>query len=292
MTLLVSTTDIQLKLVELTRNIHAQMIDAFIPKALELAQSAFLGYGANEATADLQFQNNMFRFVGGSNLFSPTMGSVFNSIFNFEFDTSIRPQILVDYFAELLKILKRCMLHPVIVQQTFQSIFKSINKCLIDIITCNSMLCCRSRAQRIQLNISVLQEWATKPRNLHIMGIDVRKLMQEFLPVLQLLQFLQVVTTIQSGDGLRDLLASFHGLSIPTIYKCIKNYRFEIDESLFSSEIEDLIQSMQNESVVGENKDHADGCFRLPMNPDDSFEWNCVPSIPVQVLDMLNAIAV
>lgn len=69
-------------------------------------------------------------------------------------------------------------------------------------------------------------------------------------PVIELTEWLQVMTVIQDLDGLKDILDNFEVLASPTMVQCIRNYHYEVEEKKFSKSLKKwLKENSHNEDI-------------------------------------------
>lgn len=121
------------------------------------------------------------------------------------------------------------------------------------ILECRTYLC-RSKAQRIRLNLSVLEEWA---RQMALM--DNTYCMAGLDRLAQLLQLLQCVSELDDVDAFMDICRGLTLLDFVEIKQCVVKYRYETQEAHLPTCVENWVvqqaqqQQQQKQSTLDRN---------------------------------------
>jgi hypothetical protein len=285
-TLLVSTLENQCQLADAINHIFDILISILFELVIKQS-NAILEHGVDKT---IRFDVDFFGLGKRKTILKQHQSAlgVFNRLFE-QIPTAVEvePQNIINIFVQVIDSCSKCMLNPLISFQVFQSVFRQLNNYLIEQLLENKSLCCRSRAQQIQLNLSMIQQWIKENKTLKNFGINVTKLLEEFSPSVGLFQFLQVATTIRSVSELKEVLESFHA-PIVYIHTVMSQYRFESNEQSFQESIELYVQKQYE--VVGNVKEPFEMVqLNLPLKHSAFNEWKSIPSIPQIVIEMMDS---
>ena len=197
--------------------------------------------------------------------------------------TKSTPADLFEMFANILAMCKANLIHSSLKLQLFTRIFAKITKILFLKITCTRNLCCRSRAQQIQMNLSLITDWIHE----HASSFEsIQPLLKQFFPLRQLLQFIQVVSTTRQVSDFKNVMEMFE-LSNKCVYIVMANYRYESGEQSFPAVVESYVISLLDETENVWNEQDVD--FKVSMERDESEYWSVDPSVPPLVKEMIDA---
>lgn len=93
-------------------------------------------------------------------------------------------------------------------------------------------------------------------------------------PVIELTEWLQVMSVIQDMDGLKDILENFEILASSTMVECTRKYHYEVDEKKFSKTLKKWLKENSHNENVSEMEEkgmfYKDGTFNV-LNQSHSF---------------------
>jgi hypothetical protein len=286
-TLLVSTVECQFQLTELINQIFESIFNVVVNQITNLSCAIF-DYGLNTT---VKLERDYFGLGGRKSILNQSKSPLrfLNSLFEQSHNSNATPNDIIEVLNALLKNCRTCLLHPSITFQVFQAVFRALQQFVFDRILQDRHLCCRSRAQQIQINLSSIQEWLYESRSVNEHTMDIGQLFIEFAPAVQLLQFLQVVSTIQSLDEFKELLNLSPCLTIPQIHHIMCQYRFENTENSFSIEVERYMQQEIDQHHHEPVEEKEVFSLYIPLKPSTSSAWNSIPTIPELVIDMMDS---
>jgi hypothetical protein len=287
-TLLVSTVECQFQLTELINQVF-ESVQQLVLKRIVSLSSAIFTYGLKTT---IKLERDYFGLGGRRTTLSQSKSPLrfFDSFFEEISDSNATPAKIMEILSELLKHCRTCFMNSEITFQIFQAVFRGLQAFVIHRILKDRHLCCRSRAQQIQINLTAIQEWLYDSRAMNEHTMDIGKLFTEFVPCVQLLQFLQVVSTMRSLQEFREVLHASPSLKIPQIHHIMCQYRFENAENSFPVEIEQYIQQEMDKQppfVVDEGNETFP--LYIPLRPSKTGAWNSIPTIPQLVIDMMDS---
>lgn len=140
---------------------------------------------------------------------------------------SNHPKDPSDFFTMFTTLLAACKsggLHESLINQISIKFCISISNHLLTRILKQRSLCSRSRAQQIHLNLSEITDWIRQSQLVNFNNVSL--LIDSFIPIFQVLQFLQVVSTCSRVSTLTSLYESFTFLSYELIHHLMAQYRY------------------------------------------------------------------
>eukprot|EP00842_Homolaphlyctis_polyrhiza_P006052 jgi/Hompol1/6448/HPOL_001713-RA len=188
----------------------------------------------------------------------------------------ISPASINSIFSSTLNVLKSCKVHEQVVHQLFHQLLHFLNAELFNRIITTHEVCCRARAQQIQMNLASIQGWvrehaaATTPETLSASSSASAAyakrgaMIQHIRPTMQLTQFLQVISTVDSLEAFHSLRKSLDALTIPQCHKAMQNYRYEVGEASFPTEVEAYLQKQIDRMILRHVSGDRDGKLRSP----------------------------
>lgn len=92
-------------------------------------------------------------------------------------------------------------------------------------------------------------------------------------PIIELAEWLQVLSGIRELDALKDIVDNFELLASSTMVQCIRNYHYEVDEKKFSKSLKKwLKENPHNEGIEMENKGmYYKDSTKLALNQGQAF---------------------
>lgn len=94
-------------------------------------------------------------------------------------------------------------------------------------------------------------------------------------PIVELAEWLQVLTGIKDLDGLKDIVSKFEVIASSTMVQCVRNYHYEVDEKKFSKSLKKWLK--ENPHNEGDEL-QAKGMF---YKNGTKLEMNCGQVFPV-----------
>ncbi|GAO50592.1 hypothetical protein G7K_4716-t1 [Saitoella complicata NRRL Y-17804] len=160
------------------------------------------------------------------------------------------PRNITSLLSSTLFVMEAYDVHPVIIAQTFSQLFFWVGGELFNRIITKKKYLARSRAMQIRMNVSALEDWATRT---NILRKEEQSEMSSqpsiheaarhhLIPVNQLLQWLQVLSSIGDDvDALETTRESLHRLTLPQLARAVRDYRYEVGEGKLSSAVKKII---------------------------------------------------
>lgn len=194
------------------------------------------------------------------------------------------PLRYIQVLAALDYVLKLHDIHSLIRMQTMSQVFYSLNATIFNRIITQLKLCLRAKAIQIRLNVLAVEDWLRShnfrvPSNLDP-GLDreVNNLLKwnkennghdphnlnfyydslfsvcrrQLLPTIELLQWLQCLSSLDSEESLITTINQFDALNYYQLVKLVKIYKYEVDETKFPKDLNNTLKALQNEQ--GENQ--------------------------------------
>ncbi|CAE7213731.1 unnamed protein product [Rhizoctonia solani] len=100
---------------------------------------------------------------------------------------------------------------------------------------------CRSRAMQINMNISVIEEWAITDAGLP------RGVVSHFTPVKEMLRWLQLLSSIQEFPSLVATIQTFKSLNPLQMRRAVRDYRYEKNEGRMDEECAQYLLQVQKD---------------------------------------------
>ncbi|CAE6426696.1 unnamed protein product [Rhizoctonia solani] len=100
---------------------------------------------------------------------------------------------------------------------------------------------CRSRAMQINMNISVIEEWAITDAGLP------KGVVSHFTPVKELLRWLQLLSSIQEFPNLVATIQTFKSLNPLQMRRAVRDYRYEKNEGRMDEECAQYLLQVQKD---------------------------------------------
>ncbi|BGO88657.1 hypothetical protein NBRC10512_003485 [Rhodotorula toruloides] len=147
------------------------------------------------------------------------------------------PNDITALLTATLFVLQAYEIPPSIIVQAFSQLFYWIACEVFNRLLTQRKYLCRSRAMQIRLNASTLEDWARANR------LPTKMVAIHFLPLNQLLQWLQCLSSESSIDGLISTVQSLRALNPLQLRKAVRDYRYEVDERKMDEDcVEYLVQ--------------------------------------------------
>ncbi|KAJ3124952.1 hypothetical protein HK098_000724 [Nowakowskiella sp. JEL0407] len=169
--------------------------------------------------------------------------SLTSRIFSRKWPYKVTPHTLTTVLTSTLTVLQSCLVHREIISQIFTQIFHFLGAELFNRIITDKTYCSRSKALQIRMNVSAIEEWVRK----HHVQFSIQRatiLVEKLKPVVQLLQFLQVITSERDVVGFAETMKSLDSFTFPMAKRAMVGYRYEVGEESLPSEVEDYVRHM------------------------------------------------
>jgi hypothetical protein len=287
-----ATLESQISLTELIESISVQIVQRTTKILSKSVKSAFLEM--DMAFTRVTMENDYLGFVGRKSMLtseSRAYSSILSSLFSSQSDLST-PLDVTLVLSDLIADLQRVHLQSSIIEQLFAKIFGWLNATLFDAVLANKSNCCRVAAKQIIQNLNPLFEWIKDPRYVKLTVDDIQIFIDVFKPLLQLLKYLQMLTSFETAEEFRNAMNEFTELNYSVIHHAACLYRYESDEKSIDPTIEQTIQSGFNNEKRSEgvdifkSKSFEYSGFKLQLNQNNSPQWSMVPHIPNSVIEM------
>lgn len=151
------------------------------------------------------------------------------------------PSQVTDILTGVLVVLQLYDVNPVMTVQAFSQVFFWIAAELFNRILSRKKYLCRSKAVQIRMNITVLDDWV------RLNGLPAKTAGQHFEPVLQLLQWLQTQSNVNSFDDLIGTVQGLKSLNPLQMRRAVKEYKFEVGEGRMDEECVAYMGQMQKD---------------------------------------------
>ncbi|BGO98269.1 hypothetical protein NBRC10513v2_002661 [Rhodotorula toruloides] len=197
------------------------------------------------------------------------------------------PNDITALLSATLFVLQAYEIPPSIIVQAFSQLFYWIACEVFNRLLTQRKYLCRSRAMQIRLNASTLEDWARANR------LPTKMVAVHFLPLNQLLQWLQCLSSESSIDGLISTVQSLRALNPLQLRKAVRDYRYEVDERKMDEDcVEYLVQIQkqwerdraQKEAAAAAAQEEASNAADGPA-PDAE---EATPSTPADVGRMID----
>ncbi|KAF9430525.1 hypothetical protein BGZ94_006320 [Podila epigama] len=142
----------------------------------------------------------------------------------------ISPRTITTMLSSLLFVMQSYDIHPELVQYVVGQIFHYISGEVFNRMIVNKKFLCRSKALQTRLNLSVLEDWVRVNRL-------SSKLLDNFGPLVQLLQLLQVLSLQDDLPTWIETMKKVELLNPFQVKRVVNQYRFEVSEQLVPGEI-------------------------------------------------------
>ena len=157
-------------------------------------------------------------------------------------DTGLRaPHDVTDILTGVLLVLQMYEVNPALTVQAFSQVFYWLSNELFNRVLTRKRNLCRSKAVQIRMNITALEDWV------RINGIPTRCASMHLEPVMQLLQWLQCLSSIGSFDDLIGTMQGLRSLNPLQMRRAIRDYRYEVNEGRMDAESEVYLGQLQQD---------------------------------------------
>lgn len=150
------------------------------------------------------------------------------------------PADLTSFLTALHALLTLSHINPVLTTQLWSQVFYWTSCELFNRIITRKKYLCRSRATQIGLNVSFLEEW--------IDDVDLPPgIRLHFLPLRDLLKWLQKLSSITDFSMLVDTIQTTKGVNPLQMRRAARDYRYEVNESRMTEECIQYLTQLQKD---------------------------------------------
>ncbi|KAF9455116.1 hypothetical protein P691DRAFT_792202 [Macrolepiota fuliginosa MF-IS2] len=159
--------------------------------------------------------------------------------------TSATPQApspvdLTAFFSALHSFLVMSDVNPALITQFWSQVFYWTACEVFNRIITRKKYLCRSRAVRINLNLSVIEDWITEvglPNGIHA----------HFVPVRDLLNWLQCLSSITEFPDLVATIQSMKNINPLQMRRALRDYKYEVNEGRMTDECIQYLTQLQKD---------------------------------------------
>ncbi|KAI1309939.1 hypothetical protein EDD11_003954 [Mortierella claussenii] len=142
----------------------------------------------------------------------------------------ISPRTITTMLSSLLFVMQTYDIHPDIVHYVLAQLLNYVSCEVFNRMISNKKMLSRSKALQTRLNLSILEDWI-RLNNLP------PKLADQFAPLIQLLQLLQVLSLQEDFPTWIETLKKLELLNPTQVKRVVSAYRFEVNEPRLNEEI-------------------------------------------------------
>ncbi|KAG0292253.1 hypothetical protein BGZ97_005647 [Linnemannia gamsii] len=142
----------------------------------------------------------------------------------------ISPRTITTMLSSLLFVMQTYDIHPDFIHYVLAQLLYYVSTEVFNRIISNKKLLSRSKALQTRLNLSILEDW------IRINNLPP-KLHEQFAPLVQLLQLLQVLSLQEDFPTWIETLKKLELLNPTQVKRVVSAYRFEVNEPRLSEEI-------------------------------------------------------
>ncbi|KAG0086587.1 hypothetical protein BGZ92_008032 [Podila epicladia] len=146
----------------------------------------------------------------------------------------ISPRTITTMLSSLLFVMQTYDIHPDIIHYVIAQLLHFVSCEVFNRMMTNKKLLSRSKALQTRLNLSILEDWI-RLNNLS------PKLMDQFGPLVQLLQLLQVLSLQEDFPTWVETLKKLELLNPTQVKRVVNAYRFEVNEPRLPEEIKQYV---------------------------------------------------
>ncbi|KAF9109847.1 hypothetical protein BGX27_007130 [Mortierella sp. AM989] len=153
----------------------------------------------------------------------------------------ISPRTITTMLSSLLFVMQTYDIHPDIINYVITQLLNYVSCEVFNRMMASKKLLSRSKALQTRLNLSILEDWI---RVNHMPP----KLMDQFEPLVQLLQLLQVLSLQEDFTTWIETLKKLELLNPIQVKRVVNGYRFEVNEPRLSDEITQYVLQVASDT--------------------------------------------
>ncbi|KAF9902597.1 hypothetical protein BX616_001883 [Lobosporangium transversale] len=143
----------------------------------------------------------------------------------------ISPRTITTMLSSLLFVMQTYDVHPDIIHYIVAQILHYVSCEVFNRMMANKKMLSRSKALQTRLNLSILEDW------IRVNHLPTKLVEEQFAPLIQLLQLLQVLSLQEDFPTWIDTLKKLDLLNPIQVKRVVNAYRFEVNEPRLSEEI-------------------------------------------------------
>ncbi|KAG0354478.1 hypothetical protein BGZ54_001627 [Gamsiella multidivaricata] len=153
----------------------------------------------------------------------------------------ISPRTITTMLSSLLFVMQTYDIHPDIIHYVIAQLLHYVSNEVFNRMMANKKMLSRSKALQTRLNLSILEDWI---RMNHLPA----KLMDQFEPLIQLLQLLQVLSLQEDFATWIETLKKLELLNPIQVKRVVSAYRFEVNEPRLNEEITQYVLQVASDT--------------------------------------------
>ncbi|KAK3839153.1 MAG: hypothetical protein JOS17DRAFT_679135 [Linnemannia elongata] len=157
----------------------------------------------------------------------------------------ISPRTITTMLSSLLFVMQTYDIHPDFIHYVLAQLLYYVSTEVFNRMISNKKLLSRSKALQTRLNLSILEDWI-RLNNLP------PKLHEQFAPLVQLLQLLQVLSLQEDFPTWIETLKKLELLNPTQVKRVVSAYRFEVNEPRLSEEITQYVLQQSPAALLTE----------------------------------------
>ena len=253
-----ATTDWQLQVAELINEIFVLIIRDAERRMDKVLDAAMLDHETIPGFEDITFQGDWRIFKSKPKAKAPEPPDKRYRPPSPKRRAKVSPRNITSLLSSTLFVLDLYDIHSVIIAQTMSQLMYWLGAELFNRIMSNRKYLARTKAMQIRMNVSVLEEWAKsnnrQPEHYEngstsASGDTTDEAARHHLgPVIQLLQWLQIFTSIGTNqDALQGTIGQLPRLSPQQLMHTVKYYRNEVGEEKLPKDKVKYLNSLSKE---------------------------------------------
>ncbi|KAL9092204.1 MAG: hypothetical protein Q9159_000963 [Coniocarpon cinnabarinum] len=252
------TTDWQLQIAELINEIFVLVIRDAERRMDKVLDEAMLDHETIPGFEDITFQGDWRIFKSKPKVKAPEPPEKRFRPPSPKRRAKISPRNITSLLSSTLFVLDLYDIHSVIIAQTMNQLMYWLGAELFNRVMSNRKYLARTKAMQIRMNVSVLEEWAKansrQPEHYEngstkASGDTTDEAARGHLaPVIQLLQWLQIFTSLgKSDEALQSTIAQLPRLSPQHLVHTLSYYRNEVGEEKLPKDKVKYLRKLQKE---------------------------------------------
>ncbi|KAG0327968.1 hypothetical protein BGZ99_006467 [Dissophora globulifera] len=153
----------------------------------------------------------------------------------------ISPRTITTMLSSLLFVMQTYDIHTDIIHYVITQLLHYVSCEIFNRMMINKKMLSRSKALQTRLNLSILEDWI-RVNNLPL------KLMDQFAPLIQLLQLLQVLSLQEDFATWIETLKKLELLNPIQVKRVVSAYRFEVNEPRLGEEITQYVLQVASDT--------------------------------------------
>lgn len=250
------TAQFQAQMAELIHEIYILIIRDAERRMDKVLDSAMLDHETIPGFEDIHFQNE-WKFLKKKTTVKPEPADKRFRPPSPKRKAQVSPRNITSLLSSTLFVLDLYDVHSVIIAQTLSQLYYWLGAEIFNRIMSNKRYLARTKAMQIRMNVSTLEDWARtnsrQPEHYENNGgvnsigeatVDAAR--RHLAPVVQLLQWLQVSSSLEEKEAMETTLQQLPSLSIKQLLHAVKHYRAEVGEKTLNKPSLKYIQEVKS----------------------------------------------